>query len=61
MSLEYFRQDEIWFVEKNKDGASHLYSLSDFKPRYDKDIRKSYLQGRFGAIPFIENNVFLEE
>lgn len=59
LDLKLFRQDEIWFVEKNKEGASSMYSLSDFKPRYDKDIRRGYLQGRFGAIPFTSNLVDL--
>lgn len=54
LDLEVFRQDEIWFAEKNKDtGSTQLYSLSEFKPRYDLDIRKGYLKGRFGAIPFL--------
>lgn len=52
LDLDIFRQDEIWFAEKNKEGATQFYSLSDFKPRYDLDIRKGYLNGRFGAIPF---------
>lgn len=47
------RKDEIWFVEKNKNGESSLYSLEEFKPRFDKEIRKNYLLGRFGAIPNI--------
>ena len=56
LNLDIFRQDEIWFVEKDKKtGGTHLYSLSDFKPRYDLDIRKGYLKGRFGAIPFLAN------
>ena len=54
LDLDIFRQDEIWFSEKNKNtGSTQLYSLSDFKPRYDLDIRKGYLKGRFGAIPFL--------
>jgi uncharacterized protein len=54
LDLEIFRQDEIWFVEKdNKLGDTKMYSLSEFKPRYDLDIRKGYLKGRFGAIPFL--------
>jgi AAA15 family ATPase/GTPase len=60
LDLDYFRQDEIWFVEKDNDGCSHVYSLADFKPRYDKDIRKSYFQGRFGAIPILGKPEFLE-
>lgn len=52
LDLKLFRQDEIWFVDKNKAEVSSLYSLSDFKPRYDKDIRRGYLNGRFGGIPY---------
>ncbi|KQT20886.1 hypothetical protein ASG31_17040 [Chryseobacterium sp. Leaf404] len=56
LDLDIFRQDEIWFVEKNKlTGGSAIYSLSDYKPRYDLDIRKGYLKGRFGGIPFLAN------
>jgi len=54
LDMDIFRQDEIWFVEKDKiSGSSNVYSLSDFKPRYDLDIKKGYLKGRFGAIPFL--------
>lgn len=52
LDLDLLRQDEIWFAEKDKEGSSHIYSLSEFKPRYDKDIRKGYLEGKFSAIPF---------
>jgi len=55
LDLELFRQDEIWFVEKKEEGSSEFYPLSDFGERYDKDIRKGYLQGRYGAIPFMSN------
>jgi AAA15 family ATPase/GTPase len=55
LDLELFRKDEIWFVEKNKLGSSNFYSLLEFKPRGDKDIKKGYLNGRFGAIPFLSN------
>lgn len=50
-----FRQDEIWFTEKKKTGETTMYPLSDFKIRYDLDIEKGYLKGRFGAIPFLGN------
>lgn len=52
LDLNLLRPDEIWFVEKDEREASHLYSLSDFKPHYDKDIKKGYLAGRFTRIPF---------
>lgn len=51
IDLDLLRRDEIWFVEKNPQGASTLYSLEEFKIRPDLDARKGYLQGRFGAIP----------
>ena len=55
LDLDLLRKDEIWFVEKDKHAAFHTYSLEEFKPRYDKDIRKGYLKGRFGAIPIVRN------
>jgi AAA15 family ATPase/GTPase len=47
-------RDQIWFVEKDQEGASHLYPLTDFKPRKFENVERGYLQGRYGAIPFIE-------
>jgi len=52
LDLELLRKDEIWFVEKNQQGASHLYSLAEFKINPDVKIEKGYFNGRFGAIPF---------
>ena len=49
-----FRNDEIWFAEKDRETqGTHLYTLDEFKPRADLDIEKGYLNGRFGAIPFL--------
>lgn len=50
LSTAPVRQDEIWFVEKDKKGESHLSSLCEYKPR--ANIQKGYLNGRYGAIPF---------
>lgn len=55
LDFEMVRRDEIWFVQKNVNGESMIYSLEEYKPRYDKDIRKGYLLGRFGAIPHLRN------
>lgn len=52
LDADLFRQDEIWFVEKNH-GASHFYRLLEFDTRTDLDIKKGYLAGKFGAIPFL--------
>lgn len=46
------RQDEVWLVEKNELGESSLTPLSDFDLDAGKDHSKSYLGGRFGAVPF---------
>jgi AAA15 family ATPase/GTPase len=53
LDQDLLRRDEIWFVEKDQAGASRMYSLLDFKVRKDLEIRKGYLQGRFGAVPFL--------
>ncbi len=50
-----FRQDEIWFIEKDNSGSTDLYALCDFKEHNTKDIRKGYLSGRYGSIPFLAN------
>jgi AAA15 family ATPase/GTPase len=48
-----FRRDQIWLVEKDDAGASHIYPLLEFRPRKGEALEKGYLQGRYGAIPFI--------
>jgi uncharacterized protein len=50
---EIFRRDQIWFAEKTPEGATSLYSLADFRPRRGENIRAGYLEGRYGAIPFV--------
>ena len=55
LDQDLLRRDEIWFTEKDTGGATHLYSLMDFKVRNDLEIRKHYLQGRFGAVPFLSD------
>lgn len=47
------RRDQIWFTEKDGDGATHLYPLTDFHPRKEENLERGYLQGRYGAIPFL--------
>lgn len=53
LTFKLLRKDEIWFVDRDNHGASHLFSLEEFKPRYDKDILTGYMKGRFGAVPAI--------
>ena len=54
MDQQLLRRDEMWVAERDNSGASSLFSFSEYKDvRYDKDLRKSYLQGRLGGIPRI--------
>ncbi len=48
-----FRRDQIWFVEKKPDQNSELFSLLDFSPRKSEALERGYLQGRYGALPFL--------
>jgi uncharacterized protein len=58
LDLELLRRDEIWFVEK-ENNSSRLFSLDQFQERSDKVVSKSYLLGRYGAIPIFKsfNNI----
>lgn len=61
LDLELLRQDEIWFVERQEDHSSKVFSLNRFKERFDKKIDKEYLIGRYGAIPVFDDKFVLEE
>lgn len=50
-----FIKDQFWFTEKDGYGAGKLFSLAEFKLRNDTEYSKKYLEGRFGALPFIES------
>jgi hypothetical protein len=56
LSSKLLRRDQIEFVEKDRYGASHLYSLAEFKGiRNDASFEKDYIHGKYGAIPFLGN------
>ena len=61
MTNELLRRDEIWFVEKDKQGLSSLYSMAEYKDetgessRKDLNYMKNYLYGRYGGIPYIND------
>ena len=49
-----FRRDQIWLTEKDKYGATDIYSLAQFKNvRKEEDFKKQYIQGKYGAIPYL--------
>lgn len=51
MDLNLLRQDEIWYMERNYDHSSSLFSLNKYSVRFDKKLDRDYLAGRFGAVP----------
>lgn len=59
LGCDCFRRDQIWFTEKDEKEQTDLYSLVEFrdpdgvKVRNDRNYEKDYIQGRYGAIPFI--------
>ena len=57
LNMRKLRKDQVYFVNKRDDGSSDLYSLFDFKDfRENMDAEKAYLQGRFDAIPYIDES-----
>ena len=50
-----FRRDQVWFVEKNEDQASELYSLAEFKTQKGEDFSLAYLRGLYGGIPLLRS------
>jgi len=59
LTKDIFRRDQIWFVEKDKNDVSELYSLAEYKLNDDKKVRKDasynkdYLLGKYGAVPIL--------
>lgn len=49
------RRDQVWFVEKGRDQASKLVSLSEFSPRKNEALERGYLMGRYGGVPFLSH------
>jgi energy-coupling factor transporter ATP-binding protein EcfA2 len=53
LDSELLRRDQVWFTEKSRDGATHLFPLTDFRARKSENLERGYLQGRYGAVPSI--------
>lgn len=58
LDLKLFRRDEIWFIERDLEKKSNIYSLEEFRVRNDKSILKDYLLGRYGGIPNFGDSIF---
>ena len=52
MKSPVLRRDQVWLTEKDTEGATRLYPLTDYRTRKGDNIERGYLQGRYGAVPF---------
>ncbi len=56
LNQEIFRRDQIWFCERDRNLATSLFPLSDFRPRKGREnLERAYLSGRYGAVPYIRS------
>jgi hypothetical protein len=55
LNLRLLRRDEIFFVEKDKEGASVIYPFDQFQEQFDAQLEQAYLNGRYGGVPFFES------
>jgi AAA15 family ATPase/GTPase len=60
LDTDVIRRDQVWFADKDDEGATHLYPLTDYKPRNTESLVRGYMAGRYGAVPFIPNGLFAE-
>lgn len=62
LDKDLFRRDQIWFTEKDRYGATDLYSLAEYEDSRDSEdvsYENDYINGRYGAIPFLGNSNIL--
>ncbi len=52
LNARSLRRDQVWFTEKDREGTTHIYPLTEFRTRKSDNLARGYLQGRYGAIPF---------
>lgn len=51
---QIFKRDQIWFTEKDKYGSTTLYSILEIKGvRANDDFEKQYIEGKYGAVPYL--------
>ena len=55
------RRDQVWFADKDEEGATHLYPLTEYKPRKGESLTRGYMAGRYGAVPFIPEGLLGKE
>lgn len=58
LSAHIFRRDQVWFTQKDRYGASQLFSLAEYKVRSNASFERDYLQGKYGATPIMGNPAY---
>jgi len=53
LNSEIFRRDQIWFCEKDNSKSTQLFPLTEFSPRGRENLEQAYLDGRYGALPYL--------
>src|ERR1700730_7265699 len=53
LDASLLRRDQIWFVEKDAEQSTKLYTLLDYRPRKDEALERGYMKGRYGAVPMV--------
>ncbi|MFC5184814.1 AAA family ATPase [Actinomadura harenae] len=56
---EVLHRDQIWFTQKDDSGETELFPLSEFRPRKDENRERRYLAGRYGAVPVVNDELFV--
>lgn len=60
LDTQIMRRDQVWFADKDDEGMTHLYPLTDYKPRNKESLVRGYMAGRYGAVPFIPEGLLGE-
>jgi len=60
MDARLLRRDQVWITEKDRFGATHLYSIAEYKTdkgkaRNKEAIGTNYIEGKYGGVPFLGN------
>ena len=53
LDRRFLRRDQVWFTEKDRQGATQLYSLAEFRVRNDASFGRDYIRGKYGAVPYL--------
>jgi len=53
LSSNYIRRDQVWFAEKGVHGDTTVFPLTDMRTRGNDNLERGYIQGRFGAVPYL--------